>query len=59
MANYLTMALDPNAANLFKLLSFQKGNHAQRLEQLELELNRMLKAKNITIVELMKRIAIR
>jgi hypothetical protein len=59
MANYLTMALDPNAANLYRLMSYQIGNHAKRMEELENELEKILTTRNITIVELMKKIAIR
>ena len=59
MANYLTMALDPNAASLYRLMSFQIGSHAKRMEELENELDKILRTRNITIVDLMKKIAIR
>ena len=59
MANYITMALDPNASNLFTLMSYQIGNHAQRIRELQLELENILRTRNLSIVDLMKKIAMR
>ena len=59
MANYLTMALDPNSSNLYKMMSEQIGNYKKRILELQDELDRILKFKNITIVDLFHRIAIR
>jgi len=59
MANYLTMALDPNSSNLYKMMSDQIGNYKKRITELQDELDRILKLKNITIVDLFHRIAIR
>ncbi len=59
MANYLTMALDPNAANLFKMMSSQIVQYKNRMKELELELDQILKSKGISIVELFHRVAIR
>jgi hypothetical protein len=38
MANYITMSLDPNAANLNKLMTVQIASHAKRMQELEVEL---------------------
>ena len=59
MANYITMALDPNASNLYHLMSHQIGNYAQRIRELQLELEIILRTRNLSIVDLMKKIAIR
>jgi hypothetical protein len=59
MANYLTMALDPNSANLYKMMVGQIENYNQRIDKLQEELETILKSKNITIVELFHRIAMR
>ena len=59
MANYLTMALDPNTANLFKMMVGQIENYKQRIDKLQDELDKILKSKNITIVDLFHRIAMR
>ena len=59
MANFLTMTLDPNAAFLRKMMANQIENYQNRIDQLQEELDRMLQTKNITIVELFHRIAIR
>jgi len=59
MANFLTMTLDPNAAFLRKMMANQIGNYQNRIDQLQEELDGMLDTKNITIVELFHRIAIR
>jgi hypothetical protein len=53
------MALDPNAAFLRKMMSNQIGNYQNRMDQLQEELDKMLIRKNITIVQLFHRIAIR
>ena len=59
MANYITMALDPNASNLYNLMSYQIGNYAQRIRELQLELENILTTRNLSVVDLMKKIAIR
>ena len=53
------MALDPNSSNLYKMMSEQIGNYKKRILELQDELDRILKFKNITIVDLFHRIAIR
>ena len=59
MANYLTMALDPNAANIYELMSKQIPNYREKIMNLEDELDEILISKNISIVELFHKIAIR
>ena len=59
MANYLTMALDPNAANIYELMSRQIDNYQERMMELEDELDQILFSRNISIVELFHKIAIR
>ncbi len=59
MANYLTMALDPNSANLYKMMVGQIENYNQRIDKLQEELETILKSKNLTIVELFHKIAMR
>jgi hypothetical protein len=59
MANYLTMALDPNAANIYELMSKQIPNYREKIMNLEDELDEILISKNISIVNLFHKIAIR
>ena len=59
MANYLTMALDPNAANIYELMSKQIPNYQEKIMNLEDELDEILISKNISIVNLFHKIAIR
>ena len=59
MANYLTMALDPSAGGIYELMSRQIFNYKNRIEKLEDELDEILLSKNVTILELFHRIAIR
>ena len=53
------MNLDPNAANLYKLMLNQVDNYQNIIDDLEAELDRILRSKNLTIVDLYHRIAIR
>ena len=59
MANYLTMSLDPNAGSLYHLMSSQVNTYQQKIKDLEKELDDILRLKNLTIVELFHKIAIR
>lgn len=59
IANYITMALDPSASTLYRFMSSQIGNYAQRINELQTELDQILTSRNITIVDLMKKLAIR
>jgi hypothetical protein len=59
MANYLTMALDPNAGNIHSLMRQQVDKYDERIMDLEDELVDILASKNITILELFHRVAIR
>jgi hypothetical protein len=59
MANYLTMALDPNAANIYELMSKQIPKYREKIMNLEDELDEILISKNISIVNLFHKIAIR
>ena len=59
MANYITMALDPNAGHTFALMNDQIGNYQKNITRLEKELETILRTKNITIVDLFHKIAIR
>jgi len=58
MANYLTMALDPNAGNIHDLMSGQVDHYQEQMMDLEDELQDILLAKNISIIDLFHKIAI-
>jgi hypothetical protein len=58
MANYLTMALDPNAGNIHDLMSGQVDHYQEQMMDLEDELQDILLAKNTTIIDLFYKIAI-
>jgi hypothetical protein len=59
MANYMTMALDPSAGAIYQLMSRQISNYQDRIAELEEQLDQILLSKNITILDLFHRIAIR
>jgi len=59
LANYMSMAVDPSAGNIVDLMSQQIPNYREGIDKLENELQEKLKAKNVTILELFHRIAIR
>jgi hypothetical protein len=59
MANYMTMALDPSAGAIYQLMSRQISNYQDRIAELEDQLDQILLSKNITIMDLFHRIAIR
>ena len=59
MANYITMALDPNAGHTFALMNEQIENYQKHTTRLEEELETLLNKKNMTIVDLFHKIAIR
>jgi len=53
------MALDPNAGNIFKLMDHQIPNYKEKMMDLEDELDEILLSKNVSILELFQRVAIR
>jgi hypothetical protein len=55
----MTMALDPNAANIYELMSGQIENYEEKILQLQDELDEILLSKNISIIDLFHRVAIR
>lgn len=59
MANYLTMALDPSAGNIVELMSQEVQNYRETISKLQTELEQILAAKNVTVLDLFYRIAIR
>ena len=59
LANYLTMALDPNAGNIFELMKSQIPKYEERIMELEDELDMILSGQNISIVELFHKVAIK
>lgn len=59
LSNYMTMALDPNAANHVQYIKKYDPNFQTMLDSLSDELNRKLEESGLTIVELFKKIAIR
>jgi len=59
LANYLTMALDPNAGNIYELMKTQIPKYEEKMMELEDELDMILTGRNISIVELFHKVAIR
>ena len=59
MANFLTMALDPHAGNIFQLMNHQIPNYQEKILDLEDELDEILQTRNISILQLFQRVAIR
>jgi hypothetical protein len=59
VANYITMALDPNVGILVRYLSKNVPDYAASLDRLEVELDQKLHDSNITLLELFHRVAIR
>jgi hypothetical protein len=55
----MTMALDPSAGAIYQLMSRQISNYQDRIAELEDQLDQILLSKNITIMDLFHRIAIR
>ncbi len=59
LANYMTMVLDPNVKNFAKnILTYRPGNK-ERLNQLNQDLELILDERNVTVLELFYRVAIR
>jgi hypothetical protein len=59
LANYMTMALDPNVDNLVKYMTREIPAYSKLLEQLQLELEIKLLQSKLTVLELFHKVAIR
>ena len=59
LANYMTMTLDLNVANLASYMNRTVPNYDALINELDAQLETKLKASNITILELFHRLAIR
>ena len=59
LANYMTMALDPNVGAMNKFIEKEYPNFNSLMESLRLELDVKLSTFGITLPELFHRIAIR
>ena len=59
LANYMTMALDPNVGAMNKFIEKEYPNFKSLMESLRLELDVKLSTFGITLPELFHRIAIR
>ena len=58
LANYMTMALDPNVAQLVSYMSKKIPNYETLLKKLQFELELALYTSNISIIDLFHRVAI-
>jgi uncharacterized protein YpbB len=58
LANYMTMAIDPNVGHIVKFMETELPTYNQLLKDLQKELEEKLKALNISLPELFHRIAI-
>lgn len=59
LANYMTMALDPNIAHLANHMKNEYSSFENLLYDLNDELDLKLKSDNLTILELFHKVAIR
>jgi hypothetical protein len=59
LANYMTMALDPNVGHLVRYMTRQVPDYPSLLQQLELQLEGKLQSSNISILELFHKVAVR
>jgi hypothetical protein len=59
LANYMTMALDPNVGHLVSFMREEVPTYDQLLKDLQLELDQKLDSQNITLIELYHRIAMK
>ncbi len=59
LANYMTMALDPNVGHIVKFMEKNIPKYRERLAKLEDELQKQLKSTNSTLVELFHKVAVR
>lgn len=59
LANYMTMALDPNVAHLVKFMNKNVPAYAQLLDQLQEELDIKLIKSKLSIVDLFHKVAIK
>jgi len=55
----MTMALDPNVGHLVSFMREEIPNYDQLLEELQTELDQILDSKQLTLVELYHRIAMK
>jgi hypothetical protein len=58
LANYMTMAIDPNVGHIVKFMETELPTYNQLLKDLQKELEEKLKAFKISLPELFHRIAI-
>ena len=58
MANYMTMALDPNVGHLVKYMTREVSEYGALLDQLQGELDIKLNSSNMTILDLFHKVAI-
>jgi hypothetical protein len=59
LANYMTMALDPNVGHLVRYMTREVPDYPRLLEQLQEELDTKLSTSNMTILELFHKVAIK
>lgn len=59
LANYMTMALDPNVGHLVSFMREEIPDYDQLLKDLQLELDHQLDSKNLTLIDLFHRIAMK
>lgn len=59
LANYMTMALDPNVGHLVSFMREEIPNYDNLLSELQNELDQKLDSQKLTLVELYHRIAMR
>ncbi len=59
LANYMTMAIDPNVGHIVKFMEGEIPTYAQRLLNLQKELEFKLASSRLTLPELFHKVAIR
>ncbi len=59
LANYMTMAIDPNVGHIVKFMEQELPSFGPLLKQLQVELEDKLNSLKLTLPELFHRIAIR
>jgi len=59
LANYMTMALDPNVGHLVSFMREEVPTYDQLLKDLQSELDDKLYSQNLTLIELFHKIAMK
>jgi hypothetical protein len=59
LANYMTMAIDPNVGHIVKFMEEEIPTYAQKLLNLQKELELKLASSRLTLPELFHKVAIR